>query len=116
MYVKAQNPIIVGLLFAWQSYSKYKVTWSENYWIQYGRWLAAPRQPEIFEYPNKIVIRQTGDAIIATIIDNKFICRNNLHICIPRNGKIELMYILGLLNSKLMDFIYTYINPEKEKY
>lgn len=23
------------------------------------------------------------------------------------------MYILGLLNSKLMDFVYTYINPEK---
>lgn len=105
------TPLLRGSLI-----QKYKVTWSENYWIQYGRWLAAPRQPEIFEYPNKIVIRQTGDAIIATIIDNKFICRNNLHICIPRNGKIELMYILGLLNSKLMDFIYTYINPEKEKY
>lgn len=102
------TPLLRGSLI-----QKYKVTWSENYWIQYGRWLAAPRQPEIFEYPNKIVIRQTGDAIIATIIDNKFICRNNLHICIPRNGKIELMYILGLLNSKLMDFIYTYINPEK---
>lgn len=82
------TPLLRGSLI-----QKYKVTWSENYWIQYGRWLAAPRQPEIFEYPNKIVIRQTGDAIIATIIDNKFICRNNLHICIPRNGKIELMYI-----------------------
>ena len=80
------TPLLRGSLI-----QKYKVTWSENYWIQYGRWLAAPRQPEIFEYPNKIVIRQTGDAIIATIIDNKFICRNNLHICIPRNGKIELM-------------------------
>lgn len=74
------TPLLRGSLI-----QKYKVTWSENYWIQYGRWLAAPRQPEIFEYPNKIVIRQTGDAIIATIIDNKFICRNNLHICIPRN-------------------------------
>lgn len=102
------TPLLRGSLI-----QKYKVTWSENYWIQYGRWLAAPRQPEIFEYPNKIVIRQTGDAIIATIIDNKFICRNNLHICIPRNDKIKLMYVLGLLNSKLMDFIYTYINPEK---
>lgn len=67
------TPLLRGSLI-----QKYKVTWSENYWIQYGRWLAAPRQPEIFEYPNKIVIRQTGDAIIATIIDNKFICRNPL--------------------------------------
>lgn len=68
------TPLLRGSLI-----QKYMVTWSENYWIQYGRWLAAPRQPEIFEYPNKIVIRQTGDTIIATIIDNKFVCRDNLH-------------------------------------
>lgn len=102
------TPLLRGSLI-----QKYMVTWSENYWIQYGRWLAAPRQPEIFEYPNKIVIRQTGDTIIATIIDNKFVCRDNLHLCLPKNEKIELRYILGLLNSKLMDFVYTYINPEK---
>lgn len=109
--VKPDNswtPLLRGSLI-----QRYNVTWHENYWIQYGQWLAAPRKPEIFEYPNKIVIRQTGDTIIATMIDNKFICRDNLHICIPRNEKIELMYILGLLNSKLMDFVYTYINPEK---
>lgn len=101
------TPLLRGSLI-----QKYKVIWNENYWIQYGRWLAAPRQPEIFEYPNKIVIRQTGDAIIATIIDNSFICRNNLHICIPKI-QIDLKYTLGLLNSKLLDFVYTYINPEK---
>ena len=102
------TPLLRGSLV-----QKYKVTWNENYWIQYGRWLAAPRQPEIFEYPNKIVIRQTGDAIIATIIDNRFICRDNLHLCLPKTPQIELMYMLGLLNSKLMDFAYTYLNPEK---
>ena len=102
------SPLLRGSLI-----QKYKVTWSENYWIQYGRWLAAPRQPEIFKYPNKIVIRQTGDAIIATIIDNNYICRDNLHLCLPKTPKIELMYMLGLLNSKLMDFAYTYLNPEK---
>lgn len=102
------TPLLRGSLI-----QRYKVTWSENYWIQYGRWLAAPRQPEIFEYPNKIVIRQTGDAIIATIIDNKFICRDNLHLCLPKTPQIELMYMLGILNSKLMDFAYTYLNPEK---
>ena len=59
------------------------------------------------------MIRQTGDTIIATIIDNKFVCRDNLHLCLPKIEKIELRYILGLLNSKLMDFVYTYINPEK---
>lgn len=109
--VKPNNswtPLLRGSLI-----QRYKVLWNENYWIQYGQWLAAPRKPAIFEYPNKIVIRQTGDTIIATIIGNKFICRDNLHICIPQNEKIELMYILGLLNSKLMDFVYTYINPEK---
>ena len=45
------TPLLRGSLI-----QKYMVTWSENYWIQYGRWLAAPRQPEIFEYPNKIAL------------------------------------------------------------
>lgn len=38
--------------------NRYTNIWSENSWIQYGKWLAAPRDPEIFEAEEKIVIRQ----------------------------------------------------------
>ena len=92
--------------------NRYVNFWKNDYWILYGDWLAAPRQPEIFQAPEKIIVRQTGDTIIATIIEKNIICRDNLHICIPHT-KISIKYVLGLLNSKLMNFIYSFINPER---
>jgi hypothetical protein len=102
------SPLMRGSLM-----HRYTNLWNENYWILYGKWLAAPRDSTIFEKPEKIIMRQTGDSIIATIIDGGNICRDNLHICIPKNETINLKFILGVLNSKLTDFYYTFINPEK---
>ena len=92
---------------------RYVNFWNEDYWISYGPWLAAPRDPKIFEAPEKIVCRQTGDRIICTLIDNKFICRNNLHIILPQDCNYNLKYILGILNSSFCNFCYRAINPEK---
>lgn len=39
--------------------------------------------------------------------------RNNTHILIADNTNYKLKFILALLNSKLFDFIYWTINPEK---
>jgi tRNA1(Val) A37 N6-methylase TrmN6 len=92
---------------------KYVSKWEGNYWILYGEWLAAPRKIDIFQAPTKIIIRQTGDSIIAHIIGAGIICRDNLHICIPMGKKYDILFCLGVLNSKLMDFVYAFINPEK---
>ena len=102
------SPLMRGSLM-----HRYTNLWDNNYWILYGKWLAEPRSPKIFEEKEKIIIRQTGDSIIATIIENGIICRDNLNICIPKSETINLKFILGVLNSKLTDFYYTFINPEK---
>jgi len=99
-------PLLRGSLI-----NKYTNFWNNNSWIQYGEWLAAPRDPKIFEAKEKIVVRQTGDRIIATLIGTNIICRNNLHIII--SDKIDHKFLLGILNSKLTDFYYYQINPEK---
>lgn len=101
------HPLLRGSLM-----HRYVNYWNYNYWILYGKWLAAPRKPEIFNAKEKIIVRQTGDSIIATIIGANIICRDNLHICIPKN-KINCYFVLGILNSKLINFIYRYINPEQ---
>ncbi|MEG5033322.1 Eco57I restriction-modification methylase domain-containing protein [Microcoleus sp. AT3-D2] len=103
------KPLLRGSLI-----QKYQVLWDNNYWILYGEWLAAPRNPAIFEAKEKLCIRQTGDSIIATLISNQFIARDNLHIAIIKNDvNSRLCFILGIINSKIMDFVYTQINPEK---
>ena len=100
------RPLLRGSLI-----NRYEILWAENYWISYGPWLAAQRDPQIFENKEMIFIRQTGDSLISTYGLNGFIARNNLHIIIPKS--IDIKYLLGLLNSNLMDFVYSYINPEK---
>jgi adenine-specific DNA-methyltransferase len=103
------TPLLRGSLI-----HRYRVLWDNNYWIQYGPWLAAPRNASIFfDAPEKIMVRQTGDSIIATFVGNDVVARNNLHVLLPDHKQISLHYVLALLNSKVMDFAYTSINPEK---
>jgi hypothetical protein len=99
-------PLLRGSLI-----NRYVNLWDNNYWVNYGKWLAAPRDPKIFEAPEKIAVRQTGDRIIATVIGKDIICRKNLHIVI--SAKISHKFLLGVLNSKLTNFYYYQINPEK---
>ena len=60
--------------------NKYVNLWNNNSWIQYGEWLAEPRDSKVFSQKEKIIVRQTSDRIIATIIGKDIICRNNLHV------------------------------------
>jgi len=105
---KTFSPLLRGSLI-----QRYRNLWNQDYWIKYGPWLAAPRDPSIFTAPLKIMVRQTGDSIIATLVNNEFIARNNLHILLPHDMKYNLRYILGIMNSQLFDFVYSFMNPEK---
>jgi hypothetical protein len=105
---KEWKPLLRGSLI-----NRYRILWDNDYWIKYGPWLAAPRDPAIFEAPEKIMVRQTGDSVIGAMVPSGFIGRNNLHIIIPKGKAIHINMFLGILNSKLMDFIYSTINPEK---
>ena len=91
--------------------NKYVSFWNEDSWILYGEWLAAPRKPFIFEAEEKIIVRQTGDSIIATIIPKNIIARDNLHIIV--SNSLNLRFLLGVINSKLTNFYYYQINPER---
>jgi type I restriction-modification system DNA methylase subunit len=100
-------PLLRGSLI-----NRYVTLWDNDSWIQYGSWLAAPRDASIFEAPEKLFVRQTGDSIITTHGVEGFVARNNLHIILPKNGT-KLLFVLGILNSRCVDFLYSFINPEK---
>ncbi len=102
------SPLLRGSLI-----QRYKNLWNHDYWVLYGPWLAAPRDPKIFNAPLKIVVRQTGDSITATLVEQIFFARDNLHILFPKDLGYDLRYVLGIMNSQLIDFTYTMMNPEK---
>lgn len=105
---KQWRPLLRGSLI-----SRYVNLWDSNYWVLYGPWLAAPRDGKIFDAPIKIMVRQTGDSIVGTLVEEGFIARNNMHILLPSSAECDLRHILGLMNSRMMDFVYTFMNPEK---
>lgn len=91
--------------------NKFQLLWKGDRWIKYGPWLAEPRESANFEAKEKIVLRQTGDSLIANIDKQQFVCMNNLHVITPIKST-NLKFILALLNSTLVNFYYQSLNPE----
>jgi hypothetical protein len=93
---------------------KYQIFWDNDYLIKFGDWLSEPRYSASYD-KEKIIIRQTGDSLIATYDNDKFIVRDNLYtiVNIP-NINISLKYILGIINSSFLNWYYqNVINNEK---
>ena len=53
-------------------------------------------------------MRQTGDYPVATYIDGFKVAKNSIHSVtkLPENTEIDLKYLLALLNSKMMKWIF----------
>jgi type I restriction-modification system DNA methylase subunit len=102
------RPLLRGSLI-----QKYRILWDGDYYISFGDWLAEPRYSASHDAPTKIVIRQTGDSLIATLDNQQFIVRDNLYTILPKSDNFDLRYALGVLNSKLLNWFYqNIVNPE----
>jgi hypothetical protein len=95
------RPLLRGSLM-----KKYSIIWNNNYYISFGNWLAEPRYSANYDAEKKIVIRQTGSQLIATLDKDKFIVRDNLYTIISKKSQYSEELILGLLNSYLLNWYY----------
>jgi hypothetical protein len=91
--------------------SKYSFTW-ENEYISYGMWLAEPRVPDFFE-GDKILIRQipAKESLIASLIKETFVVDQTAYIAKPKL-ELDILFYLGILNSKLLFWYFQNINNE----
>jgi type I restriction-modification system DNA methylase subunit len=106
---KTFRPLLRGSLI-----QKYQTIWNKNSWISFGDWLAEPRYSAHFDSPAKIVIRQTGDSLVATLDREQFIVRDNLYTIVPNDRQCDLRFILAVLNSRLLNWFYqNVVNPER---
>lgn len=91
--------------------NRYKVLESQEF-IHYGAWLAAPRDPESF-VGDRIVMRRTDDKLLSAFIDDNSVCVNSCHIIKLKSGAvISYKFILALLNSRLIQFLFEIQNPQ----
>lgn len=75
-------------------------------YVNYGNHLANPRDPNLFEN-NKIIIRETGNRIIATLDINSHYALSTLYSGFIIDKRFSLKSILGLLNSDISHFLMT---------
>lgn len=100
-------------LYRGQDISRYYIVSPREY-VDYGLWLAAPRSPELFKSP-KILMRRTDDRLLSCVENENSICVNSCHVIkLHKESSKSLSneYLLGLLNSSLLQKIFELQNPQ----
>jgi type I restriction-modification system DNA methylase subunit len=83
-----------------------------NQYVNYERTeLLRAREENIFLKEEKLLMRQTSDKLILTYDNLKYYTIDSLFIIFSE--KINLKYLLALLNSKLLNRQYQKLNPEQ---
>jgi len=85
-----------------------------NEYVNYGPWLAAPRNPELFDSP-KILMRRTDDQLRSCIENKSSICVNSCHVIKFKPqiaSKMSYEFLLGVLNSRLTQYAFETSNPQ----
>jgi len=96
------------------NFHRYRFLETPTMYLKYGEWLAEPRPNAPF-FEEIIILRQTADSIIAHLDTSKSINLNNVYNIGKKDCNYSLKYIIGILNSRLMNRIYQNIAQEKGK-
>jgi type I restriction-modification system DNA methylase subunit len=101
------KPLLIG-----SDVDRYTVSFPDNSYIKYGKWLMYPSNESLMLSP-KIFMRQTSSTIRACYDQDKYYCQNSVFII--HSDKLDLKFLLGLLNSRLLGFVYNLRNPQTAK-
>lgn len=96
-------------------FNRYKLFDSNQYIIYDIEKLHRPRKREIFESKEKILLRQTGAFPICMLDTNQYFTLDTVHNGILKQENFNIKYILSLLNSKFIKFIYENLINESGK-
>ncbi len=86
-------------------------------WLRYGPWLGASREERFFTKP-RIIVRQIASGSPLRIYagyTTKHLYHTQLGFAILANPKVSPIFILGLLNSSLINFYHTEVFLDQEK-
>lgn len=110
------------LILGGKELNRFLINWGGG-WVDYSKSIinkevgeyAGLGKKEYFEN-NKIVIRRTGDYILAAYDFKQYYFSNNVFVCIPINENYEaIKFYTGVLNSKFMTWYFNALQPRKGK-
>jgi hypothetical protein len=89
-----------------RDFNRFNINPSGNYITYDTEKLHRPRKKEIFEAKEKILIRQTSSYPICALDTEQFYTLDTVHNGLILSESYESLYLLCLLNSKLLRFLY----------
>ncbi len=94
--------------------NRYSESWGGEYLVFDKPMMWSNTDEKLLRAMPKILIRQTGDSIIAAIENEGKLIIDSLYLFDPSNG-YDPRYILALLNSKLLSTLYSFYTPEQDR-
>lgn len=95
------KPILKG-----RDINRYSITFGSNYVYYAPEELWSNTDEKMFNVPAKIISRQTSDKIVATLDTEKYFSLDSTHVIHLLTDNIDIKYLLGIYNSKLLNFLY----------
>jgi len=86
---------------------RYEIRPPESLFVDYGDWLACPRDPAIFEQP-KVVVREAGARVACAKDEGNRYLLSSVYACVPYQGRdwpFSMDFLLAILNSSLTCWI-----------
>jgi hypothetical protein len=105
-YLTTEKSEITEKLLTGSDFNRYSLN-DTNQLIRYNtKELHRPRKREVFEANEKILLRQTGAYPICMIDNEKYFTLDTVHNGLLINDKFDIKFILSILNSSLIRFLY----------
>lgn len=96
-------------------FNRYRLSNSNQYIIYDTKKLHRPRKRELFEVKEKLLLRQTGEFPICMIDNDQYFTLDTVHNGILKRDNFDIKYVMLLLNSKFLRFIYENMINESGK-
>jgi len=110
---KTHKPLLGG-----SEIERYSLKWDGTY-VDYGPWLAEPRNPSWFIGPRILIREVTSKGVIQAIsVDGEFIFSNSVDGMRLKSCEYSLSFLLGIINSRLISFcnLHSSANAFKESF
>lgn len=83
---------------------RYSIRW-KNKWLKYGKNLAAPREPSLFQGSRLLFRRIVGEKLIGTFTEEDYVTNQLLQIVKPHDSQ-NSKWLLAILNSALIAYYF----------
>jgi hypothetical protein len=95
--------------FEGQSINRYSIIWNNDNWIKWGKWLAEPRNEDLFNKERLLFRKVVGTRLFGSFYEKKAYSNTLLYIIktiYPPVSNYHLKTLLTILNSNLIGFVF----------